>query len=844
MADPRQVFDDIQQTHNDDSPPPASDPPIDISGYLFRTQESASSRPDRSISASSTILGNSVPDVFGEVEVTGYLGAINYASGSLTVGVVFALGEQDSISSIKINGDLATGLSWVTVAPTGAQVHVGDGSTTLSTYLTSISGWSADDTTLWKSLAHCVILISTEDASVPGSLTVTATLGGKKFSDFRTSTTDVHTNPIDIAYYLRTDGNWLENAATRIDSTSWERVADWCDEVMADSSLRYTFIGRVDRRDPDGALSDVLGSVLASEYVGPDGKIRLWCEMLPPLIPGDWTASASQTLTGSTLSSIVSDDFASAASGNWTEETPSTADDEWLYSSDRLLYRHKDTAATGSSHSVWSNDDAPSEDDFSAVLRCRFLTYYSGKSFDYWGHACVFFRGSTYSGSYFNGYAAGIKFNYDNSGGGGGTTGEYAQIKLFKLEGSSLRTEIASFTTSFNTYTDDGTWANSETLNLRVHVTGDLIQLRAWEHGTTEPSSWDLQVIDTTFQSAGYLGIYGYANAYNGDGWGWADFEDLAFYDYGSITDASGVSVGDGVLFEDNTAATVTGVDSASTPQTITVDKTVTISAETLRLISGIHLSGPDWVSVPEAADIDLGTIPDVVQVRYSTAALGDERVYPDDVSAYNKRTEITVAGCTTTSQAKRVSETRKQVRSLQRINWSGVASAVAYGLEPGDVFRISDDVLDEQLVMVLPPVKHKRTGHIELAMRLFDQDAYSSGTATTRVITIPDTGWDGGAKAPSIPSVVEITSDYTATNAPLIVLCDCSSNDITVTLPTAKDLVGLAVTVKKIDSSSYTVTVEGDTVAETIDDQTTVTITNQYDSISPVSDDSDWWIV
>ncbi len=74
------------------------------------------------------------------------------------------------------------------------------------------------------------------------------------------------------------------------------------------------------------------------------------------------------------------------------------------------------------------------------------------------------------------------------------------------------------------------------------------------------------------------------------------------------------------------------------------------------------------------------------------------------------------------------------------------------------------------------------------------------------------------------------------------IVICDCTSNAITVNLPAASTS-GRIYSIKKIDASGNAVTVDGNG-SETIDGATTATISSQYDDIRIVSDGSNWHII
>lgn len=99
------------------------------------------------------------------------------------------------------------------------------------------------------------------------------------------------------------------------------------------------------------------------------------------------------------------------------------------------------------------------------------------------------------------------------------------------------------------------------------------------------------------------------------------------------------------------------------------------------------------------------------------------------------------------------------------------------------------------------------------------------------------------------IPSAsIDYTTTTITANATLsdisglvTVLCDCTSGNITISLPTA---VGnqAAFNIKKIDSSSNTVTIDPNS-SETIDGSATVTIYDDDDFVQVQSDNSNWVI-
>lgn len=93
------------------------------------------------------------------------------------------------------------------------------------------------------------------------------------------------------------------------------------------------------------------------------------------------------------------------------------------------------------------------------------------------------------------------------------------------------------------------------------------------------------------------------------------------------------------------------------------------------------------------------------------------------------------------------------------------------------------------------------------------------------------------------IRTLVSKTGDYTVSTTDRFIIVDASGGNITITLPEASTCQGYEFTIKKIDSSVNTVTIDGDG-AETIDDDTTQIISNQYDAITVTSDNSEWWII
>jgi hypothetical protein len=92
-------------------------------------------------------------------------------------------------------------------------------------------------------------------------------------------------------------------------------------------------------------------------------------------------------------------------------------------------------------------------------------------------------------------------------------------------------------------------------------------------------------------------------------------------------------------------------------------------------------------------------------------------------------------------------------------------------------------------------------------------------------------------------PRIVSATTTYTATDLDHSIICDASGGGFTVTLPAVGLSEGLLLNIKKIDSSAYAVTIDG-SGSETIDDNTTISISDQYTSYNLHCDGSEWYII
>lgn len=121
----------------------------------------------------------------------------------------------------------------------------------------------------------------------------------------------------------------------------------------------------------------------------------------------------------------------------------------------------------------------------------------------------------------------------------------------------------------------------------------------------------------------------------------------------------------------------------------------------------------------------------------------------------------------------------------------------------------------------------------------------YPNGFSTYKVTASPLNGDIEIQNTQSIlsTSVTTKTTSYTALTADEIILCDATSGEITVTLHTAITNSGKQLVIKKIDSSNNQVILDG-LGSETIDGQTTIGLSLQYDSLTLISDDNNWNII
>jgi len=130
-------------------------------------------------------------------------------------------------------------------------------------------------------------------------------------------------------------------------------------------------------------------------------------------------------------------------------------------------------------------------------------------------------------------------------------------------------------------------------------------------------------------------------------------------------------------------------------------------------------------------------------------------------------------------------------------------------------------------------------TLYIETSER---SDPLIYGNFSTRDIKINGSLENTQSVRHSAIETVTASSD-TLGDTNFIVLCDCSSNAITINLPTAVGNEGLTYKIKKIDSSSNVATIDGNGTEE-IDGALTMDLEYQHEVVELVSDGANWWII
>lgn len=110
-----------------------------------------------------------------------------------------------------------------------------------------------------------------------------------------------------------------------------------------------------------------------------------------------------------------------------------------------------------------------------------------------------------------------------------------------------------------------------------------------------------------------------------------------------------------------------------------------------------------------------------------------------------------------------------------------------------------------------------------------------SNGKIDLNLIPLTDTSY--------IANLVTTTTNLTLNSSHHVILCDCSNNNITLTLPSASSLPNKTYIIKKIDNQSYEVAIQPQT-NETIDGLNSYTLNTANQFIIIVSDGEHWRII
>lgn len=86
-------------------------------------------------------------------------------------------------------------------------------------------------------------------------------------------------------------------------------------------------------------------------------------------------------------------------------------------------------------------------------------------------------------------------------------------------------------------------------------------------------------------------------------------------------------------------------------------------------------------------------------------------------------------------------------------------------------------------------------------------------------------------------------TDDYTAGDE-MVILVDASSIAVDITLPEASTNSSKIYYIKKIDNTSNSVTIKGDSLEETIDGEVEIVLNLQYQYVMIICDSLDWFIL
>ncbi len=112
---------------------------------------------------------------------------------------------------------------------------------------------------------------------------------------------------------------------------------------------------------------------------------------------------------------------------------------------------------------------------------------------------------------------------------------------------------------------------------------------------------------------------------------------------------------------------------------------------------------------------------------------------------------------------------------------------------------------------------------------------------ATTDTITISSSGVGGGGSI-DVTNVSAATHNETATSGEIILLVNTTANNVLINLPTAVGNTA-KITIKRVSGGSNTLTVDA-FLTQTIDDGLTAPLVSQYETITLISDNLNWFVI
>lgn len=251
---------------------------------------------DRRLSFGATLLGGVLGPVYGRRRVNGYcMLKHGIASGFPVMAYAFGVGESVDIDHIRFNEQIPVESGIITRY--GKQEFLGTAdASNRSSFFSTISG----HVEYYPGIVYIAFRPRVEKLN--GSLNVIAMIDGKKIHDFRDvaypgDTTTNHSNPGLVAFDICTDVEmWKALDVTGVNTDQLEDISDWCEEQV-NSEDRFHFHGRLDVRDSDQALQEVLRHCHTSYYVY-DQTIHFVADMPPRPLTGTWTNSGGgQTFT-------------------------------------------------------------------------------------------------------------------------------------------------------------------------------------------------------------------------------------------------------------------------------------------------------------------------------------------------------------------------------------------------------------------------------------------------------------------------------------------------------------------------------------------------------------------